>query len=172
MSSLSTQVSPGSSSPLAVAPRRVSSLVTLATFVMALFAQPALAAVLIWDGDTATSGLQDGGGTWNATDSNRWYNGSSSAYQAWSNSNPDSAVFGVGSGTAGTVTLASPLTASGLTFNAAGSGNYLLNGGTLTLSGASTITTNASATIDSVLNGTAGLTVTGPGTLTLGGQRL
>ncbi len=139
---------------------------------MALFAQPALAAVLIWDGDTATSGLQDGGGTWNATDSNRWYNGSSSAYQAWSNSNPDSAVFGVGSGTAGTVTLASPLTASGLTFNAAGSGNYLLNGGTLTLSGASTITTNASATIDSVLNGTAGLTVTGPGTLTLGGANV
>ena len=44
----------------------------------------------------------------------------------WSDSND--AVFGVGTGTAGTVTVASQVTPNSITFNPAGNGNYVLTG--------------------------------------------
>ena len=77
--------------------------------------------------------------------------------------------FGTGSGTAGTVSLAAPITAGGLVFNPAGSGNYTISGNTLTLAAAATITANTPATIVSSLAGTNGLTLSGSSTLTLGG---
>src|SRR5690606_10891062 len=80
----------------------------------------------------------------------------------------DDAIFG---GTAGTVTVGSPITVHNLTFNTAG---YALTGGTLTLGGISpTITTNTNAagvtTIGSVISGSAGLAKAGTGSLRLSG---
>ena len=118
-----------------------------------------------WD-PGATSGSNLGGsGTWDTTGP-WWYSGSGD--QAWvNNATPDSAVFAA---SAGTVTIGAPITVNSLTFNVSG---YTLSGpNAITLDGSTpTITvTNAadSAEIDAQLAGTAGLTVAGPGTLTLG----
>ncbi len=133
-----------------------------------LFAAHALqGANLTWDGDTTTSGLQDGTGGWNTSSSLRWYNTTTSDYQAWSSSNPDLAIFGAGSGSAGTVTLETSITAVGLRFDIAG---YTVTGNTLTLAGASTITANADAIVSSILAGADGLTKEGAGALRLGGS--
>lgn len=122
---------------------------------------------LTWDGDTVTTGLQDGAGTWNTTDINRWYNSTTTLYQAWSNGTPDLAIFGAASGAPGTVTLGTPITASGLRFDVAG---YTISGSTLTLAGAPTVTANSDATLSSVLAGTVGMTKDGAGILRLGGS--
>jgi fibronectin-binding autotransporter adhesin len=145
---------------------RLSLLAGLSAMVIAGVTLPTGAAVLTWDGDTGTGGLQDGGGTWNTTDTNRWWNGSS--YQAWNSATPDAATFGVGSGAAGTVTLGGPITVGSVTFNAAGSGSYTISGNTLTLSGSPTITvaSGQNATITSTLAGTA-FTKAGDGTLSI-----
>lgn len=125
-------------------------------------------AELTWDGDISAGGLQDGGGTWNTTDTLRWYKAAAPAgYQAWSNAAPDYAIFGAAGGPGGTVTLAEPITAAGLRFDAAG---YTLAGNTLTLAGAAAITTNSDAIISSVLAGTDGLAKDGAGTLRLTGS--
>ncbi|WP_009958466.1 beta strand repeat-containing protein [Verrucomicrobium spinosum] len=120
------------------------------------------AAPLTWDVDPGTSEVQDGGGNW--LDANRWLSGGSN--QNWADGND--ALFGGGSGLAGTVTLAAPVIAGSLTFNAAGSGTYTLSGSTLTLS-TGNVVVNVNATINSILAGSAGLTKTGAGVLTLGG---
>lgn len=136
--------------------------------VLVAFVSTALrGADLTWDGDTVTTGLQDGAGTWNTTDTNRWYNSTTALYQAWSNGTPDLAIFGAASGTPGTVTLGTPITASGLRFDVAG---YTLSGSTLTLAGASAVTANSDATLSSILAGTAGMTKDGGGILRLGGS--
>lgn len=127
----------------------------------------AAAADRYWD-PNATAVGRGGAGTWNTT-SSLWSpsgDGVSGPYSAWSNGTLDKAIFG---GTAGTVTLGTPITANGLTFETSG---YVLNSGTLTLGGTTpTITTNtsATATINSILAGTAGLTKAGAGTLSLNG---
>ncbi len=113
-----------------------------------------------------STGAQDGNGTWD-TSSNAWWNGT--GVQAWSNAAGNDAVFGAGNGPAGTVSLSTSITAGNLVFNAAGSGNYLLTGGTLKLA-AGTITANEDATIQSVIAGTAGVTKAGACTLTLSGS--
>lgn len=120
------------------------------------------AAPLTWDVDPGTAGVQDGGGNW--LDANRWLSGG--ANLTWVDGND--AIFGGGSGAAGTVTLTGPVTAGSLTFNAPGSGAYILTGSTLTLTTGSVVA-NVNATINSVLAGSAGLTKTGAGVLTLGG---
>lgn len=122
------------------------------------------AATLTWDGDTATAGLQDGGGTWNTTATDRWHKGSS--YQAWSNAPADSAVFGNGGLGTATVTLGEAISASSLTFNVGAS--YTIAGNTLTLSGPS-VTVDQDATISSNLAGSAGLTKLGGALLELTG---
>ena len=127
------------------------------------------AATYTWDPVPGTAGAQDGEGTWD-TATAAWWNGSTDI--AWTNSFSDIAVFGAGSGTAGLVTVVSG-SANGITFNAAGTGNYTLGSGTITLGGTSpTITVNASgtSTIASVLAGTAGLNIAGVGTLALTGS--
>jgi autotransporter-associated beta strand protein len=112
----------------------------------------AFASVLTWDNGS-------GNGLWDTASTN-W-----SGPALWNNAAPACAVFGPAG--AGPVTLAAPITASGLVFNSAG---YNVSGGTLTLAGTGpAITNNADSTFSSVLAGTAGLAKTGPGTLTLTG---
>ena len=134
-------------------------------------ARPAAAAVYTYDNGTlGAGGPTDGSGTWSLSSAN-WWNGS--GYQFWPNGT-DTAQFGFSSGhsNAYTVTLdPSGVNAGGITFQDQA---YTLTGSILTLATASgaapTITVNAaSATIDSSIDGGEGLTVTGPGLLTLGG---
>ncbi|UPG96623.1 autotransporter-associated beta strand repeat-containing protein [Luteibacter aegosomatissinici] len=119
-----------------------------------------------WDvnGGSAGSG---GTGTWDTSTAffNSASDGVAGPFVKWNNAALDNAVF---AGTAGTVTLSGGITAQALTFSTTG---YELDGGTLTLAGA-TPTVNVAtgnATINSVIAGTAGLTKTGSGSLTLGG---
>ncbi|MEN3943582.1 autotransporter-associated beta strand repeat-containing protein [Prosthecobacter sp. SYSU 5D2] len=116
-------------------------------------------------------GLQDGPGTWNTTAADRWFNPAAMppGYQVWNNDQADIAIFGTGTGAAGTVTLESAITAGGLTFNATGSGSYTLSGNVLTLAGTPIINANVAAAISSSLAGVAGMTKTGDGVLTLSG---
>jgi autotransporter-associated beta strand protein len=123
------------------------------------------AAVYNWNGST-TGGATGTSNTWNTTTAN--WTGSGTL---WPTSGSDNdAVF---AGTAGTVTIASAVTANDLTFN---TNNYIVSGGTLTLNGTTpTITTanSVGATISSVLAGSAGLIKTGSsntGVLTLSGN--
>ena len=119
-----------------------------------------------WDvnGTAVNSG---GTGTWDTSTPNWSPNsdGVSGPYAPWVNASIDNAIFG---GTAGTVTLSTPIVAHNLTFNTSG---YILSGNTLTLAGtAPTITTTSgAATISSILAGNAGLTTAGAGTLNLTG---
>lgn len=138
------------------------------TAILALAAAPLRADVLIWDASSTVDNAQDGAGTWTSTGGN-WFNSTQSLQnQAWVNGS--SAVFGAGSGAAGTVTLSGSISAAALTFDSAGSGTYTLGGsGTLTLSNA-TLTANASAAISAVLAGNTPWTKTGAGTLTLNGS--
>ncbi|WP_193212083.1 beta strand repeat-containing protein [Luteolibacter marinus] len=122
-------------------------------------------ATLTWDANTGAAGPQDGAGTWDTTATN-WWDGSGNV--AFSSS--DIAVFGAGSGAAGTITQSGPITAGGLTFDAAGSGTYTIEGGTLTLFGGASspvLTANADATITSTISGSNGYTKEGSGRLTL-----
>ncbi|MBV2144988.1 autotransporter-associated beta strand repeat-containing protein [Falsochrobactrum sp. TDYN1] len=131
-----------------------------------LMLYPAAAADQYWDANQTSPG-SGGTGTWNLT-SSFWSpnaDGVSGPYTAWNNAGLDIAIFG---GTAGTVTLGSPITANGLAFNTNG---YTLSGGTLTLGGVMptvTVSTGTS-TINSVIAGTSGLTKAGGGILALNG---
>lgn len=125
-----------------------------------LFACPSPAtAQLYWDpGLTASSG-GGGPGTW-STAAN-WFNGSVDT--TWTAG--DTANFGGSSG--GTVTLGAAENADGLTFTTTG---YTLSGSTLTLGGTAptiTVPSGGAETISNILAGSAGLTVSGSGTLTL-----
>lgn len=121
------------------------------------------AASFSWDADGAAP-LNDGAGNWNATDGTNWANGAT--YGAWGNTTADEAIFGVNNGAADTITVGT-VNANKLTFNAPGSGNYTLSGGTITLGGTTpTITAATNATIDSAVAGAA-FTKAGAGNLTL-----
>ncbi len=128
------------------------------------------AAIVTWDSSGANPGTpSDGGGSWNTSAAN-WSNGASDA--GWNNG--DAPVFGANNGAAGVVTIddaAGGVTAAGLTFNAAGSGNYTVaaaGADTLTLV-SPTITVNANAEISAPIAGTTGITVAGTGNFTLSG---
>lgn len=132
-----------------------------------IIAGPKSVVSLTWDA-SGTIPLTDGSGSWNATGGTNWaYGGSPPVLGAWKSG--AIAVFGVQGGIAGTITVGT-VSANGITFNAAFSGNYTLSGGTLTLTGTNpTIKTNVNGTIGSVIAGTAGLIKNGSGTLTLSG---
>lgn len=136
-----------------------------ATFIAAIgyCLLPASAATFFWDGATVTAdGTSAGGaGAWTVGAAG-WEDGISA--QNWANGN--AAVFG---GTAGTVTLGGPVSATSATFNTAGyvidtAGNNLtLTGGssgsdsTVRLSGGSRLTTNAGNTVHTTVElGTGG----------------
>lgn len=105
---------------------------------------------------------------WNNGQGNLLWDSSSTNWSGvtWNSATPDSAVFGPSG--AGTISLAEPITAAALTFNA---GGYALQGNTLTLAGVRTVTVTGgvSAQVSSGLAGTAGLTKAGAGTLSLSG---
>jgi len=144
-------------------PKKLICCSSIAAFLAA--APCAFAATYTWDSTAGGGAPVDGAGTW-STGTN-WWNGSVDS--PWTNLNTDTAVFGAGSGTAGAVTVGA-VTVNRLTFNAAGSGNYTLSSGTITLAGTTpTITSNVNAAIGSILTGTSGLATTGTGTVTLTG---
>jgi len=124
------------------------------------------AARLVWDAG-ASGGVTDGSGEWNAP--NQWWNGTSG--QAWADYSD--AVIGNTNGAAGliTVTGASPMLNS-LTFNAAGSGTYILSGNTLQLAGttSTTVTATADTTVTNNLVAAGAFLKNGAATLTLAGS--
>ena len=122
-----------------------------------------------WDANVTAVG-SGGTGTWNLSNLNWSPNGdgvSGPFVRPWENGTVDNAIFG---GTAGTVTVAVPVTVGNITFNSAG---YILNGSTLTLAGpAPTITTNignSNVAINSTIAGSSGLVKAGSGGLILNG---
>ncbi len=118
------------------------------------------AASLQWDNNGALP-VNGGSGSWNTTTA-LWFNGAT--FQTWNNATLDDAVLGA---TAGTVTLAVPITAHSLAFNTTG---YTVTGNTLTLAGAApgvSVVSGGTATIASVVAGADGLTKTGAGALIL-----
>lgn len=120
-----------------------------------------------WDANITAVG-SGGTGTWDLSSVNWSPNGdgvSGPYVRPWENDPVDNAIFG---GTAGTVTVAVPVTVGNITFNSAG---YVLNGGTLTLGGtAPTIATNSGNTaINSAIAGSSGLIKAGGGGLILNG---
>jgi fibronectin-binding autotransporter adhesin len=123
---------------------------------------PAHAANRYWDVNGMTAG-QGGTGIWNAT--NPFWgpaaDGTTGPFVGWNNAALDDAYFG---GTAGTVTLGTPVTAHSLNFQASG---YTLTGGTLTLAGASpgiSYAGSGQAIINAVLAGSNGVTFSGGST--------
>jgi autotransporter-associated beta strand protein len=133
------------------------------------------AGTLYWDGanpgdaNNALTGANLGGvGTWDNLTSSNWWDGVSVADQPWNNLNNDTAVFW---GSAGTVTLAAPITAGALQFRTSG---YTLTDSTLALTGIGAITAEfgTTTTIASQLNGIYGLTLTGTGSSGRGIVRL
>ncbi|EDY18488.1 autotransporter-associated beta strand repeat protein [Chthoniobacter flavus Ellin428] len=145
----------------------------LTSSLLIAFRLSAGAATYIWDTDNTTAGAQDGPGTWQ-TGGGNWFDSTNTLQnQTWADGND--AVFGAGSGAAGTVALGSAITANSLTFNTTGSGNYTITGNTLTITTGNiavnlAATAGVSATINSIVAGSAGLTQTGTGTLILGGS--
>lgn len=129
------------------------------TFVIAaLFAQSASATTLNWSGNGVVSG---GDGAWDNT-SSRWGVSATGPFLSnWNNANNDAAVFG---STAGTVTLGTSITLSGLQFDTA---SYIISGNTLTFGSAGSIAASQAATVSSKLAGSAAITKTGSGTVTL-----
>lgn len=139
---------------------RWRELLVAAATLLTLVGSRVPAADLTWDPGGAGGGT-GGTGTWNTT--GPFWN-DAGTFRAWSNVLLDVGIFG---GTAGTVTLGESITASGLQFTATG---YTVTGNTLTLSGGTpSITTSAgvTATIQSRLVGTAGLFISGAGTVLL-----
>jgi len=149
-------------------PIKLRLVAGFAAGVAMIFALPARAQVT-WDAVPAAASPQDGGGTWSTSVSGtNWWDGTANV--AWPNLTTSSAIFGAGSGAAGTVTVGDTVTTNGITFNSPGSGAYTLTGGTISLAGTTpTITANSAASIGSILSGSAGLTKTGSGMLTLSG---
>ncbi len=128
------------------------------------------AASLVWDADPVTPGNQDGGGTWSAQGVN--WNASTAA---WTNLPADVAIFGSASGAAGTVSVPADVTANNLTFQATGSGTYILQGtGGMLRSGNATsgtivTTVDAELAVPVAVSANHSLTKSGNGTLTLSG---
>src|SRR5690606_33562657 len=109
---------------------KVSSRMLCSVSAIALLGLPATASAAdrYWDANATAAGY-GGTGIWDLT-AQTWSpsnDGVSGPYTPWSNSALDTAIFG---GTAGAVTLGSPITAQNLIFNTNG---YVLTGGILNL---------------------------------------
>ena len=148
--------------PFIHALRRVPvPLACLALLLLHLHAVSLHAATLTWDADGTAGGATGGTGLWDTTFT-LWNN--AGVMSAWDNGVSNVALFG---GTAGTVTLGTAITASGLTFSVSG---YTVagNGNTLSVGGPITVTTAGhSAVIQSDIAFTAAFGAGGAGNLTL-----
>jgi autotransporter-associated beta strand protein len=136
------------------------SCVTLMMLVLLPFL-PLSAATLTWDADGTAGGATGGTGTWSTTSHLLWNN--AGTMQAWNNAVNNLALFG---GTAGTVTLGSPVAVVGMTFNTTG---YALegNGQALTFGGPITVTNaGTSVSIDAAMTLSAATSFAGAGNLT------
>jgi fibronectin-binding autotransporter adhesin len=153
------------------------TLLATAPVAAALWGNPAFGQTATWD----ASGLNpaaptDGAGLWDTTISANW--SSAGTDVVWPSG--DVAQFGSANGTAGTVNIddvSGTVTAGGLNFNPATSGNYTIGAivtDSLTLGGTGTINVAAglSPTISAPIAGGVGLTMAGPGTLNLTGNNL
>ncbi|WP_421522021.1 autotransporter outer membrane beta-barrel domain-containing protein [Ochrobactrum quorumnocens] len=126
-----------------------------------LTAPPAFAGNLYWDPNGAAAGI-GGTGSWNLTGAmwNTSADGLSAPSVAWNNTEHDTAVF---AGTAGTVTLANPITIGGIQFS---SNSYLITGNQLTLGDAETMVRVGNATpAGAAMTATITATITGDGQL-------
>lgn len=112
--------------------------ITEILFSLSLLASAASAQTYLFDGDLATSGIQNGNGAWStnaATPANlRWFK--DGAYTAWDNSGLAIAEFGnATSTTGGTITLDGEIKLAGMTFNTLGAPlgttSHAFTGGTL-----------------------------------------
>jgi fibronectin-binding autotransporter adhesin len=134
-------------------------LVCLLAFASSTFAQT----TQTWDPNGPAPGT-GGTGTWDVTSA--LWTPDGTTFVTWNNAAGDNALF---AGVAGTVTVTA-VTVHDLTFNTDG---YVLNGGAITLTGA-TPSINVGAamttTINSVVAGASSLTLNGGGTLVLGGN--
>jgi len=130
------------------------------------------AATFTWDaGGASPADPADGSGTWD-TSTAEWSNGA--ADSAWNNGDGDTAVFGSSNGAGGTVTLGTAITAGSITFSAPGSASYVVgntSANSLTITtGDVSVAPSVSAVITSPIDGANGLTLSGGGTLQLGGS--
>lgn len=139
---------------------RIFGLILLSILKVVSFAQvlpinryynPDVMGGLIWDNTIGNSLVDNGSGTWNTTTSN-WLSVPNGTNQNWVSGS--SAIFGgnLGTGAAGTVTVAGTQTVKSITFQPTPSGNFTIQSGILQLSGG-LITTNQEATISSTLQG-------------------
>jgi len=124
----------------------------------------ATAAPLTWDPSLTTTG-SDGSGTWDTGTTANW--ASSGADIVWAANS--ASIIGKGTGAAGTITVSGTVVATNLTINAAGSGNYTFNNGTINLGSTGTLTNNSSATVNSALSFSSIIFATSGQTLTLAG---
>ena len=127
---------------------------------------------LTWDANSNSAGGHDGSGSWDLVTAD-WWNGSTNV--VWSNATPPATTtIGATNGPAGTITLATAITVSNLTFNPAGSSNYTIaagaGGSPLTFANTPRISVaaNCSPVISAPVAG-PGFTFAGPGTLSLNG---
>ncbi len=91
---------------------------------------PAAGANVTWDADTLTTGSQDGGGSWNTTNTNWWSGSANVSFIAGDNVTFGS---GTGAGAAGSIAVdAGGVSVGTLTFNAPGSSSYTFTGGSIT----------------------------------------
>lgn len=102
-------------------PRNFRQLLLLTALTTPIHAQ------LSWDADTATTGAQEGAGTWNTSNTN-WWNGSSNV----SFTSSSNAVFGSPASTASVAVDAGGVTAGTVTFNTVGGSSYTFTGGPIT----------------------------------------
>ena len=126
---------------------------------------------LYWDPDQTGTAGAGGSGVWTTNCNDKyWYDPFLGTDVAWNDGSD--AIF---SGAAGTVTLSGTVSPASITFDA---DNYLVvnatSSGSLMLppGGAAINVEGALSTIDSPIAGSGTLTVTGPGTLALGGEHL
>jgi fibronectin-binding autotransporter adhesin len=122
----------------------------------------------IWDNTSSNGVVNNGSGTWNATNLT-WLKLPNGVNQLWTNGS--SATFGgnPGQGSAGTVTVSGTQNVKSLIFDPTSSGNFILQNGSLNLQGG-LWEVNQNATISSTLQGIANYTKKGNANLTLTGN--
>ncbi|WP_324287885.1 autotransporter-associated beta strand repeat-containing protein [Luteolibacter sp. SL250] len=129
--------------------RRALALAALTS----LGSSPALAATWYWDTDSATSGAQQGAGTW-AAGGTSWWDGAANV--SWNNAAGNVAHFGsqtnagitATADASRTITVSNTVNAAGLVFNATTENSYILSGGEIVLADGSTIDVRGSNSTD------------------------